>query len=828
MRTAAGRPRARVGLALLWLAAAAPLRADIAFDASVPGAALNGPDYDIPAAAGVASGANLFHSFERFGLAAGESATFSGPAGIAHVLARVTGGLRSDIDGTLRSSIAGASLWLINPAGVVFGPNASLDIQGSFHASSASHLKLDDGSVFSALAATDLSSLSAAPPAAFGFLGPGAGAVELRGAELSVAPLQTLSLVGGSVSVREDIGPGGVRPALLDAPAGRLQLAAVGSAGEVTPTADGFAFSPGTRGGAIQLSNSALTVAGPVGGGVHIRGGQVVLDGARVGTVSVGPLPGSPGSLPVPVSVEAGSLALRNGAQLFTAAQDGGRAGDLRLRAGQAEFVGRPGDGFDPIALITDPGALDALLAGYTGVASFVDATAAGGGTVQVMVDTLRVREGAVVASVTRGPGAGPSVDIQADSSVTVAERGLLGGITFAGTGTGGEVRVEAPVVRLAGDGTLASGGIGSVSAGPGDAGRVVIRAGRLDVSAGASVDATTLIAGRGGVIDVAAERIDLGPQSRISAATFGLGRGGDVDIVAGTVGITGVGFPPGADLSLQSGIDVSTYGPGQGGELRLRADALDVSAHGQVLSQAVLRDPRLGSGSGGNLVLEVGRIALASGGVVSATASGTGQAGNLTLSGLSLDMQSGSRLVTEAASGNGGNIVLRFVERVSLRDAEISTSVRGGTGAGGDIDIDPRFVILQRSRIVADAFGGPGGNIRIVADNFLADPASVVRASSALSIDGTVSIDAPQVDLAAAVQTLPEDPQDASALLSRRCEGRTAASQSSLLVEQPVAPTLGFVLPVSVRPPGPGPAGRGGADPVALGEGAVSLACGS
>jgi hypothetical protein len=74
------------------------------------------------------------------------------------------------IDGLLRSEIQSANLWFINPAGVLFGKHASLDIQGSFHVSTADYLKLGDGGRFEATNPEN-SVLTVAPPEAFGFLG---------------------------------------------------------------------------------------------------------------------------------------------------------------------------------------------------------------------------------------------------------------------------------------------------------------------------------------------------------------------------------------------------------------------------------------------------------------------------------------------------------------------------------------------------------------------------------------------------------------------------------------------------------------------------------
>jgi filamentous hemagglutinin family protein len=144
--------RARAVAATLAVASAgSPVAAQVVLDGTTgPAGALAGPDYAIRADLGRRAGGNLFHSFERFSIPSRGSATFSGPAGIENVISRVTGGERSDIDGVLRSSISGADLWFLNPAGVVFGPNMRLDLQGSFHVSTADELRFEDGAAFCA------------------------------------------------------------------------------------------------------------------------------------------------------------------------------------------------------------------------------------------------------------------------------------------------------------------------------------------------------------------------------------------------------------------------------------------------------------------------------------------------------------------------------------------------------------------------------------------------------------------------------------------------------------------------------------------------------
>jgi filamentous hemagglutinin family protein len=141
--------RAAMAALLAWSPAAT---AEVVLDGTLGRAgALDGPEFQIRAEHGRQAGHNLFHSFRAFNLADGERATFSGPGAIRHVIGRVTGGSASRIDGTLASSVPGADLWLLNPAGILFGPNARLDVKGSFHASTADELRFADGKVFRAL-----------------------------------------------------------------------------------------------------------------------------------------------------------------------------------------------------------------------------------------------------------------------------------------------------------------------------------------------------------------------------------------------------------------------------------------------------------------------------------------------------------------------------------------------------------------------------------------------------------------------------------------------------------------------------------------------------
>jgi len=138
-------------LTILLLTISLSINAEVTLDGTLGrGGALPGPDYLIGADLGQQHGGNLFHSFKDFNLQSFESATFSGPSNVNNVISRVTGGNPSQIDGLIRSTILNADMYLVNPYGIMFGPNAQLDVQGSFHASTADYLRLGDGGHFDA------------------------------------------------------------------------------------------------------------------------------------------------------------------------------------------------------------------------------------------------------------------------------------------------------------------------------------------------------------------------------------------------------------------------------------------------------------------------------------------------------------------------------------------------------------------------------------------------------------------------------------------------------------------------------------------------------
>jgi len=147
------------------------ISAEIVLDNTLGSSArpLQGPDFAIEPNMGQQMGNNLFHSFATFNLNPNESAKFNGPTNIENIISRVTGGKASHINGLLHSTIPNADMYFLNPAGIMFGEHARLDIQGSLHISTADYLKLGNDGLFTATNPEN-TLLTIAPPTAFGFL----------------------------------------------------------------------------------------------------------------------------------------------------------------------------------------------------------------------------------------------------------------------------------------------------------------------------------------------------------------------------------------------------------------------------------------------------------------------------------------------------------------------------------------------------------------------------------------------------------------------------------------------------------------------------------
>ena len=223
---------------------------------------------------GAIRGGNLFHSFGEFNVGEGQGAYFANPALIENIFTRVTGTNVSNLLGTL-GVLGNANLFLINPNGVVFGPNASLDLQGSFVVSSAESFVFNNFE-FSASNPQAPPLLTINIPLGLRFQ-ENPGPISARATtELKVGPRQTLGMLGGEVRLDGTV---------IESPATQVELGSLAVPGVVELNEDlSFIFPEGAARGDIFLGNeAAINVRSGGGGSITIKAQNVdVVGGSKL------------------------------------------------------------------------------------------------------------------------------------------------------------------------------------------------------------------------------------------------------------------------------------------------------------------------------------------------------------------------------------------------------------------------------------------------------------------------------------------------------------------------------------------------------------------
>jgi filamentous hemagglutinin family protein len=608
-----------------------------------------------------AQGPNLFHSFSQFDVGTGDTAHFVGQPGVDNIIGRVTGGRESLIDGRLQSD---ASLFLLNPSGLMFGPNATLDVHGSFHASTADALRFADGAAFSAHLNAK-STLTVASPAAFGFLNAAPAGIEVQGSELSVPEGDTLSMVGGDIAIVGDGDPASDAPNLA-APGGQINLASVASSGDV-------GFNPVSERSELEVESfeqlgdmliaegGLVDVSGEGGGTVIIRSGTLLIDQSRILADTRGHMDGAE----IGVDIAADELVLTNGGLVTTDVTESG-----------------------------------------TGNA----------GILSIVARNLRVSGGSQIRSITFGPGHGGMVTVRATDinleGATPDNRFLSGILAttqgeMENAGDAGDLLVEAQHVQLKGGAQ-----IGSSTFGPGHGGMVTVRAtdislegitpdnrflsGIFSSTTGAMEDA-----GDAGDLLVEAQHVQLKGGAQIASTTFGPGHGGTATVRATDISLEGAT----PDNLIFSGIFVSTRGAmenaGDAGDLLVEAQ------HVQLAERAVIGSNTFGPGNGGDLTIQVDRLILLLGGAVGSAVFGDGLGGQVTIKaneeirliGSIADGLPSGLISLSSGKGNPGRI--RLIAPSIVVDGSIIGTAPFGSGRTAEIEIVVDHLILTNSGFI-------------------------------------------------------------------------------------------------------------------------------
>jgi large exoprotein involved in heme utilization and adhesion len=251
-----------------------------------------------------------------------------------------------------------------------------------------------------------------------------------------------------------------------------------------------------------------------------------------------------------------------------------------------------------------------------------------------------------------------------------------------------------------------------------------------------------------------------------------------------GTINIQGLASPAKSVLidGVGSGIFTGAVGTGPGGNTNISAQSVTIQNGGTISASTSGIEA---SATGGNItVSSIQSTTLNNGGSITAGSTGPANAGNITINAGSQFLSQNSAVTTEASQASGGDITIQATDSIRLVNSTISTSVQGGPEtSGGNITIDPTFMTLQNSQILAQAVQGQGGNINIVAGTFLADQTSLVSASSQFGLSGAVNIQSPISMLSGSLATLPKRPLQVQQLLQQRCAAQANGQLSSLVV---------------------------------------------
>jgi len=663
-----------IGSVLGALGVARPIVAQVISDDTLPvgeRSQISG-DANFQVDGGAQRGGNLFHSFSGFSVPTGGSVYFNNAADVQTIFSRVTGGSVSNIDGLIQAN-GTANLFLLNPNGILFGPNGALNIGGSFVGTTANAIGFPNGEVFSSDATQPLPSqlLTINPNVLFfnQIPQPIINRSTFDDSGLQVPLKQNLLLVGGPVEL--DNGR-------LASPGSYVDIGSVGGVG--------------TIGLATTFEDWQLTIPDGV-----IRANVSLINDSRINVLAD----------------EGGSIAI--------AARNVTLSDESRLRVGingDSGFVGAQTGGIqidatESVNLLNEATSRVEVLPGGTGNV----------GDMTITTGSLFLEGNSRLIAATSGQGNVGSVIINARDIVSFNNSYVLGIVQNNAIGNTGGITITAGEVTFS---ELAN--LDFRTRGQGNAGSVIINA-RDTVSFNNSyvlgIVQNNAIGNTGGIV-ITTEALTLADGAQLLFSTEGQGNAGSVTINArDRVSIDGEN--PTGDYSSTIFTRVEPGATGEAGNVNITTGSLFLTNGGAVNTANVG-----GVGSAGRVNIQARdsvqirgtaptNIVNQSGVFTTVTEGSVGNGGNVTITTGSLSVSEQGRIITDARTqGNAGNIQIRASGTVSFDGGDaISTLSEGGVGRGGDIDITARSLsVLNNAQLSASTFGdGDAGNITVSAD---------------------------------------------------------------------------------------------------------------
>ncbi|MBD3886624.1 filamentous hemagglutinin N-terminal domain-containing protein [Phormidium tenue FACHB-886] len=629
---------------------------------------------------GARRGNNLFHSFQDFQVDATRGVYFIDP-GVDNIVGRVTGGIQSDILGTLGVLGGDANLFLINPSGILFGPGARLDVGGSFVATTANAIGFGNQGFFG-VADPNAPALLTVQPSAFLFNQINPGTIENQsraslgddglGNEvlgLQVPNGQNLVFLGGTVVNRGN----------LNAFRGRVELGSVAGLGTVGLGTDGSLSFPS------QLARADVRI----------------IDGSRIDVTS-----GNRGD----IAINARNIDI---------------SGRSSLQAGIFSGLGTVDSQAGDIVL----NATDAITVEQTSlIANNVFENAIGNaGDLRIAADTLSVSDGSQLQASTLGQGNAGNVIIDVQDTAFFNDGVVFSTVGFIDSntpvvGNGGDIRITAGSLSLSSDSQLATSIVGR-----GDAGDIVINVQNTvsfnnssALSAFANLNSPTGV-GNGGDIYITAGSLALSNGANLQASTPRQGNAGNIVLNARNQ----ISFD---DTDAFSIVGIGTIG--NGGDIRITTGSLSLSNGSQ------LQTLTSGRGDAGSVVINAqDEVSFNNADVLSTVEPGaTGTAGNIRISTGSLLLSNQSSLqVGTAGRGDAGEIIVNAQNTVSFNNSTAISIVEPSViGTGDDIRITTGSLLLSNGALLGASTLGQGdaGNVIINAQDRVTIEASNITSS--------------------------------------------------------------------------------------------------
>lgn len=613
--------------------------AEVIVDGSLGGGSqvVTGPKHVINEGLGARQGANLFHSFSQFNINAGEEAHFTTNNPTQNILARVTGGQSSLIDGKIVSN-SSANLWFMNPAGWVVGSNASFDVNGGFHLSSASGIGFKNGGMFFADPNSE-SVLSVAEPIDYQFKAGKQATITFDNATVVMKDGKDISVVGGDIKMHNSF---------ISVPGGRLLLASNSGQGQWNLDDSGLTQIRGSRGiiditndidpSAVGLNENDREIRATIfrpsltnsndereisAGSMQLFAHKINFKNAVIVSQSFD------NDNAGPTQLQADSIHF-NKSQLHNDARGSKNAGNVHITAGNLTLENQS-------QINTGTGLL---------------ATGLGGDIFLNLKEQLTMLNESSIVSFAHGQSAG---NIQLQAGGIKMDNSTLS-VTTTADGHAGNLNIKTNQLSLTNDATLDA----SAVVGAGHGGDLTVEADNILLSNKGHITASSGENGDTGNINIKTNNLTLLDNSKIDAINKGTGKTGSINIDSNGL------------IKVQNNSRINTLASNADG------GTININSQGLALQQSQIVTSAEGSqGNGGNIAINTDTL-ITSGGFIQANTAAAGASGG--------DIQVNAKTTLASQNGIlvGGNARQKFSPNSSLNVIQAAAP----EGVSGQVDV--------------------------------------------------------------------------------------------------------------------------------------------